>query len=177
MQYLCVLVFFFSQLADLSPIPDLPSAPGIYFHRKDAQWSNLQTIHLSGMKTKGLKQYMQTEGYIRFKTDFVCNGAHAPIRIADPRPVFYVRSIGSPANAMLVQFTQKKNLRLVHASPSEATIDNKIGFKREIICKVRIDAYSDKSFSITPQGNLKPGEYLLIFGNMTTGYDFGIDKP
>jgi hypothetical protein len=36
--------------------------------------------------------------------------------------------------------------------------------------------YPDGSFSVTPEKELDPGEYLLVFGNSPGGYDFGIDK-
>ncbi len=175
MGFLCILALFFAQLANLSLAADLPSEPGIYFQQENAQWLKLKATTLSGMKTKGLEQYIQTNGYIGFKTDFICDGAHASFRITSPKPVFYIHDIGAATDAMIIQFTLKKDIRSIHASSSDAAVDNKGGFRKESIRKAIIATHSDKSFSIAPEEDLKSGEYLLILGNTTTGYDFGID--
>jgi hypothetical protein len=173
MQLLLALTLLFSQQAD-SPIADLPPAPGIYF-RDNAQFRELTAAVLSGMKTKGMEQFIQTGGYMPFQTDFACNNSRAAFRITSSKPVFYVRAVGSPTDAMILRFTQKKDFRYIQASPSDATIDNKGGFKKEAIRKVKIVSFSDQSFSVAPEQSLKPGEYLLLFGGTSVGYDFGID--
>jgi hypothetical protein len=53
---------------------------------------------------------------------------------------------------------------------------------REVLRRTRsglvtVTVYKDDSFSVTPEQNLQPGEYLLVFGHANTGFDFGIAKP
>jgi hypothetical protein len=169
----CILLLLLIQLP--LPFPDMPSNPGIYFRQQDGTWLNLRTASLSGMRTKGLKAFIQTDGFSGFETDFVCDGAHAGTRIKLPKPVFYVLGLGTSKDIMLLQFERKKENRRIHASPVDATIVNKGGFRKNAIRKLETTVYSDQSFSVTPQEALKSGEYLLIIGQATNGYDFGID--
>jgi hypothetical protein len=173
MELSCILLLLIIQLP--LPFSNLPSNPGIYFRQQDETWLNIQTVSLSGMKTKGLKAYIQTDGFSGFETDFVCSGAHARTRIKLSKPVFYVHGLGSPKDLTLLQFEKKKENRRIHASPSDATVVNKSGFSKGAIRKVDVTVYSDQSFLVTPQEALKSGEYLLIFGQATNGYDFGVD--
>jgi hypothetical protein len=174
MRFILAVALLVSQLAEAPPFGDLPPASGVYF-RKDAYWQQLKTAALSGAKTKGLTQYIQTDGYIPFQTDLTCINPRSEFRISSTKPIFYVRGVGSPTDAMILQFSRKKDSRYIEASPSDATIDNKGGFSRETIRKVKTVSFSDKSFSVTPVQELKPGEYLLIFGGTAAGYDFGVD--
>jgi hypothetical protein len=74
-----------------------------------------------------------------------------------------------------LQFEQKKKSRTIHASPSDASVDNRSGFKKGAIRKLEVVPFPDQSFSVAPLEDLKAGEYLLILGRTTTVYDFGID--
>ena len=38
-----------------------------------------------------------------------------------------------------------------------------------------VTEYPDHSFSAAPEEDLNPGEYLLVCGDATAGFDFGID--
>jgi hypothetical protein len=170
-----VLILLLLQLAGSSMPPDMPSNPGLYL-RQEEKWLNLRTATVSIVDTKGLGQYIQTDGFTDLAMDFVCPGARALTRIPSPKPVFYVRGGGLPNDALIVQFEQKKNSRDLHASISDANASNKAGFRKEAVRKVDVVIFPDKSFSITPQEDLRPGEYLLTFGKTTDSYDFGIDR-
>jgi len=54
-------------------------------------------------------------------------------------------------------------------------VTNKEGFRRTDVRKLQLTEYADGSFSATPEENLKKGEYLLVFGNASSSFDFGID--
>ena len=173
--YFSVLLLLLLQLAGPSAPPDMPPDSGVYF-RQEGKWISLKTSAVAGVNTKGLEQYIQTDGFTGLAMDFVCQGALALIRIPSQKPVFYVRGIGLPNDALIVQFEQKKNSRYLRTSLSSSNAANKAGFRENAIRKVDIVIFSDKSFSITPKEDLKPGEYLLTFGNATNSYDFGIDR-
>jgi hypothetical protein len=169
-----VLLLLLFQLANPSAPPDMPPESGVYF-RQDGKWISLRTATVSGVNTKGLGQYIQTDGFTVLEMDFECQGAHALTRISLQKPVFYVRGVGLPNDALIVQFEQKKNSRYLRASLSDSNAVNKSGFRKNAVRKVEVVVFPDKSFSITPQENLKTGEYLLTFGNATNSRDFGID--
>jgi hypothetical protein len=173
MRFICVLLLLF--LPSQYPYPDMPSSPGIYFRQENGKWLNLPTASFSGMKIKGLKSYIDTAGYTVFVSGMACSGAHAGTRIKQPKPVFYVRGLGSSQSIMLLQLEVKKNSRSLQTSPADATMDNKAGFKKESMKKLDVIEYPDQSFSVAPQKGLKAGEYLLTFGDTASGYDFGID--
>jgi hypothetical protein len=54
-------------------------------------------------------------------------------------------------------------------------VTNKEGFRRTDVRKLKLTEYTDGTYSATPEENLKKGEYLLVFGTATAGFDFGID--
>jgi hypothetical protein len=174
MHFSGILLLLFFQLTNLATAPDLPSKAGVYYRQNDGKWLNLKAALVAGAKTKGLGLYIETDGITGLQTEFDCQGAHASTQILLSKPVFYIRGIGSPSDAALVRFEQKKNRRLLHAAPSDGTAVNKGGFRKEAVRKIDIAQYPDKSFSITPLEDLKEGEYLLILGSLSTSFDFGI---
>jgi hypothetical protein len=173
--YFFVLLLLLVQLANPSAPPDMPPDSGVYF-RQEGKWINLRTATVSSVDTKGLGQYIQTDGFTGLEMDFVCQGAQALTRITSQKPVFYVRGVGLPDDALIVQFEQKKNSRNLRASLSDSSAANKAGFRKNTVRNVAVVVFPDKSFSITPQEDLRPGEYLLTFGKTTNSYDFGIDR-
>jgi hypothetical protein len=170
--YLCLLLLLLLQLP--SAPSDMPPDPGIYF-RQAAKWLGLKTAQVSGTDTKGLGAYIQTGGFTSLQMDVECLGPRSLTRIPVPKPVFYVRGIGLPGDALIVRFDKKKNSRNVRAILSDSNSANKAGFTKNSIRRVDTAIFPDKSFSITPQEELKPGEYLLTFGKVNNSFDFGID--
>jgi hypothetical protein len=169
---LCLML----QTPKAAPIAGMPAASGIYFRQSEAKWVKLESAAMADMKTKGMGLFVATDGLSNLGMTAVYQGARARVQISNPRPVFYVRGVGSPRDAMIVQLTQKKDSRTIQASSSASTVENKGGFKREEIRKVTVTAFSDDSFSVSPIDELKPGEYLLVFGYAGTGFDFGITR-
>lgn len=175
MNCLSLLLLVLAQGAKPAPVPGMPAAAGVYYRQGDARWIKLESPAMADMKTRGMGLFIQTDGLSNLGMTAVYRGAQAPVRISDARPTFYVRGAGSAKDAMIVQLTRKKDSRTLQTSSSDATVENKGGFKKEEIHKVTVTAYSDESFSVTPEEALKPGEYLIVFGYATAGFDFGID--
>jgi hypothetical protein len=170
------LLCFLLQTPRPSPVPGMPAASGVYFRQDESKWLQLEHAAMAEMKTKGMGLFVATDGLSSLGMTTVYQGSKAPVQISSLHPVFYVRSVGSPQDAMIVQLTQKKDTRTIQASTSASTLENKGGFKKEAVRKVAVTVYSDNSFSVTPIEELKPGEYLLVFGYADAGFDFGITR-
>jgi hypothetical protein len=175
MNSLSVLLWFVFQLAKAAPVPGLPTEEGVYYRPDGAKWVHLAPAPVADTKTRGLGMYIETDGLTNLEMSIVCRGAQASLRISNPKPTFYVRGIGPSNDMMLVQLTRKKNSRTIRTSSSDSTVTNKEGFRRTDVRKLKLTEYTDGTYSATPEENLKKGEYLLVFGTATAGFDFGID--
>jgi hypothetical protein len=163
------------QTAKPAPVAGLPAETGIYFRQGDG-WQRLQPATMAEMKSKGVGMFLETDGLAGLDLTMNYAGAHAGVQIGSPQPVFYIRGFGSAKDALIVQLTQKKDSRSIRTSSVDITVENKGGFKKDVIRHVAVTEFSDGSFSVTPNQKLKPGEYLLVFGHAITGHDFGITK-
>lgn len=174
MNSLTFFLVFVLQASRPSPIPGLPATAGAYYRQEDGAWMKLEPPVSNKSRTKGMGLFIETDGLSNLDMTTIYKGAQARIQIAAPQPVFFVRGVGSAKDAVIVQLTPKKDSRSVETSSSAATVDNKGGFKKGAIRKVLVTVYSDDSFSVIPEDELKPGEYLLAFGNSDVGFDFGV---
>ena len=175
MNWLSVLLLFLLQATKSATMPDMPPNPGVYYRQNNANWISLRPALIAEMKIRGMELFIETGGYTNLGMSIVCRGAKASLRILIPRPTFFVREVGSSKDAILVRLAQKKDERTFKTSSSAATVENKGGFKKRDIHKVTIIPNPDNSFSVMPEEDLKPGEYMLVFGYATLGFDFGID--
>jgi hypothetical protein len=157
-----------------APPPGMPAAAGVYYRQGSDKWVKLDPAFVDESKIKGMGAYMQTEGLTSLGLNYVYLGISAPLRISEPRPVFYLRAVAPAAEVQLVRLTQGKENRTVHTSSTEVSIGNKGGFKRSEIRQLATDVFSDGSFSVTPVQGLKPGEYLLALGSAMKGFDFAV---
>jgi len=175
MSILSILLWFAIQLTKAAPVPGLPADEGVYYCPDDAKWIHLAPAPVADTKTRGLGTYIDTEGLTNLAVSIVCRGSQASLRISNPKPTFYVRGVGPSSDMMLVQLTRRKDSRIIHTSSVDSTVTNKEGFRRTDVRKLQLTEYADGSFSATPEENLKKGEYLLVFGNASSSFDFGID--
>jgi hypothetical protein len=176
MNRLILLLFLLVQYAKPAGLSDFPTASGVYYRQGDAMWIPLQPASMGKMTTKGMELFVETGGYNNLGMSLVCRGAKAVLRIPAPKPTFFVRASGSPQDAMLIRLSQKKDTRFFDASSANVSVENKAGFKPNDMRRVAVTEYPDHSFTLTPEKDLNPGEYLLVFGSTASGFDFGIDK-
>ncbi len=169
-----LIVFYLLQAAKPAPVQGLPTPAGVYYRGGDGKWIKLDQPVTAKSKTKGMGLFIETDGLSDVDMTTVYYGAEASLEISNLRPILYVRSVGSPKDAVIVQLTRKKDTRVLQTSKSDATVENKGGFKRADIRRVTVTVYSDESYSVTPENELKPGEYLLLFGNSGGAFEFGI---
>ena len=173
---LSVLFLFLAQATDAVRTPDVPEAPGVYFLKGESAWVRLQPAVTSDANAKGLQLFVDTGGYTDLGINVVCPGSRASIRMFVPKPVLYVRAVGSAKDAMLIRLTKKKDNRVIKTAFSNVTMANKGGFRREDVFKLIHQEYPDGFFSVSPEKELPPGEYLLVLGNAVPAYDFGVDR-
>ncbi len=157
------------------PMPERPSTSGVYFLQDNASWIRLQLAPIADSKIKGLDIYVRSGGYTNLGLKMDCRGSKAALRVRAPRPVFSIREAGSSKDAMLIRLTVQRNRRTFRATASDASTENRGGFKQQDIRKLQVQEYADHSFTLMPQEDLEPGEYLLFFGNVNSSYDFGVD--
>jgi len=157
-----------------APLAGMPAAAGVYCLQGGAKWIKLDPALVEDSKIRSLDRLMETAGLVIVNANNAYLGAYAALELSDRRPTFYVRGVGSPKDAQIVRLTRKRDKRTVQTSSAEISVTNRGGFKRGEIQPVAVTSFSDGSFSVTPEGDLKPGEYLLAFGSAVTGFDFGI---
>jgi hypothetical protein len=173
---LSLLFLFFMQTAETIPDQGVPDPPGIYFRQGDSRWMPLQPAVTADAGSSGLQLFVYTGGYTDLGMRLSCPGPRASVRISVPRPTLFIRGVGSVKDAMLIRLTKKKDKRVFKTSYSNVTVGNKGGFAKKDIFSLISQVYPDGSFSVSPEKDLPPGEYLLVLGNAVPAYDFGIDR-
>jgi hypothetical protein len=185
MHLLTFLLAFLTLLANLTTssagetvgrpgIPGFPEGQGVYCRMTESGWTKLEPATISELKSEGIKRFIETAGLSTIYTTITYKGSKASIRVPDARPVFFVRGTGSTQDAIIVRLTQKKDSRETYTESDNTTYDNKGGYKTSEIQRLLITPYSKDAFSATPEEGLKPGEYLLTFGNTNVGFDFSV---
>lgn len=172
-----MLLMLFIQAAKPAPVPGLPAAAGVYFRQTDAQWTGMEIAAMADMKSKGMGEFLETDGYTNLNVTVTYQGARAKLQIPAARPTFDVRGTGSAKDAMIILLTRRGDSRTVRTDSSLAAVGNRAGFRKDEIRSVIVTVYSDDSYSVTPEQDLKPGEYALVFGFANAAYDFGIIRP
>lgn len=171
-----LLLLLFVQAAETAQISDVPESPGVYYRVEDSAWIRLLPAVTSKASSSGVRLFVDTGGYTDMGMNVTCPGARAAMRIRVPRPTLHVRAVGSEKDAILVRLTAKKDSRIYKTSFSNVTVENKAGFRKGDIYKLISRANPDGSFSVCPEKELPPGEYLLVLGNAVPAFDFGIDQ-
>lgn len=177
-----ILVLLLLMLQTAVPTPQasvegMPAGDGVYY-RKGADWIRLRPASISDMETKGLENFVDTGGYTDFTMKISLQGPRASLRLRDQRPVFYVRGVYAAQNAkgaLLLRLERQKRKRVSSAAFSSASVDNKGGFNQDAATRTAVEPHPGGVISLTPEGRLVPGEYLLVFSYATAGFDFGVD--
>jgi hypothetical protein len=155
-------------------IQNVPEGQGVFCRIEGSRWTKLAPATIADTKTEGMKRFLETDGLATIYTTITYAGTKASLRISDVRPVFFVRGVGSAQDALIVRLTQKKGSRETYSSSDNTSYHNKCGYKASDICRLLISPHSQNAFSGIPEEALKPGEYLITFGNVNIGYDFAV---
>ncbi len=176
MRAIALAVLFLMQVPGPEPPTGMPAGTGVYCRLNSGGWMSLNPAAMADVTAKGLELFVDTGGYTSLGTQGVLENPRSAARIPERRPTFYVRGAVSPDDAMIIRLDQKKSRRSFETSSADATTGNKGGFKEKDIFKTATVVFSDGSFSVIPERELKAGEYMLVFGYADRGFDFGIDK-
>lgn len=159
----------------LQLMTSLPESPGVYCRKEDGTWVGLKRAVISRTEAGGLDMFVATGGYTDVGAETMIAGARAEIRSSNPRPEFYVKESGLPADVALIRLNSKKRNRVFRTSFGNSSFGNKAGFRKEDLQAIRVTAIGDGSVTIRPEADLAPGEYLLVIGSAANGFDFGIE--
>lgn len=177
MMILSFLLVLVAQTENPALPPGMPTAPGVYCRQGNLPWTKMESATVSDTKTKGIDTFIRTDGYMNLSMTIIYAGSRAPLQVAVPRPAFYVRGAGAAKDAVIAQLSRAEDRRTLQTASSAGGVDNKLGVKKNELRNSTVTVYADGSFSIVPDEDLKPGEYILLFGNPNTGCDFGITIP
>lgn len=177
MSYLSLLLVLVLQGAAQAPVPGMPAEAGVYFRQNETQWRKMETAPLADMKSKGMTDFLETDGYTNLAMTVAYVGDQAKLRIPSAKPTFYVRGAGPAKDAMIIALARGKKARVIRTDSAAATVGNRAGFRKEEIRTVVVISYTDGSFSVTPEEDLRPGEFALVFGFPNAAYDFAVTRP
>lgn len=152
----------------------LPAGAGVYVRSDSANWVKLTQAPAADSTIRGMDVFLETGGQTNLDMTFVFTGATARLQLTERRPVFYVRGMGDPREALIVKLRAGKSTRTAKASHKSASTGNKAGFSAGDIRRVTTATVSPGLFTVVPGEALKPGEYFLTFGSTVMVFDFGI---
>jgi hypothetical protein len=186
------LVLFFAALAFVplacrgqeSAVPkEVQSLSDGFYYKTPQGWQKLQPITMSG---GGLKHAgkMFVPG-LTPQMVWTFRDAESPAQIADKRPTFYIKELPALANIaglsgrdlLIVRFDKKKDHRELQTTNGGNMFTFKAGLSKDRMPDITTKAIADGIFTVTPNEDLQPGEYMITFSSIGySGYDFGIKQ-
>ncbi len=157
-----------------APRPGIPEGQGVYCRHAGSGWMKIEPAAVLDLKASGIDGFLQTDGYNNLSMTITFRGPHAPLQVAARRPDFFVRGIGPASEALVARLSGEKDKRALRTNSADATVGNKMGVRKKEVMSSTATAYADHSFLVTLDEDLKPGEYVLLFGNGNPCFDFGI---
>jgi hypothetical protein len=156
-------------------------ADGFYYHKTAQAWQQLQPISMAGGGLKHVgKMFVPglTPQYV-----WTFRDAQSPIQIEDKRPTFCVKESPMLASVagrtdrdlIIIRFDKKKDRRELQTTSGGNMFTFKSGISADRIPQITVKTVSDGVFLVTPNEDLRPGEYMVTFSSIgISGYDFGI---
>jgi hypothetical protein len=152
-----------------------PPDHGAYYKTKDG-WQKLELLTTSGsnVHVNALTLHGGNKQLYR--------GAEAPVQLSDRRPVFYIKTTPdkeqqlaiASRDTVIVLLTKKEDHRELQNIKTGLT-GVKSGMDKKLLPDVTLHSVNNLMFTVTPNQDLAPGEYLLTWNSMgSVGYDFGI---
>ena len=151
------------------------------FYKLGNDWKPLQQLAMSGGGAKHMAKLFVPGLTPQIVWTF--RGAEAPVQIEDRRPTFYFKQLAaldgiaghSERDLSIIRFDKKKDHRELQTTNGGNMFTLKSGIGKDRLPEVTARKLAAGVFAVTPNEDLKPGEYLLTFSSYgTTGYDFGI---
>jgi len=159
----------------------LPEKPGVYYSAPagtagPAGLTRLSEVSVSRLRTTGAGKALLSWGLSEVRTANTYNGEQASTQIAEPQPMFLVRTIHAAVHdAVIIRLDKKKGFRelpitAVSLRGSKFLADDKI------VSHATVDLIGNDVFRVIPKLQLKPGEYILRLAGSEDGegYEFGV---
>ena len=155
-------------------IPGFPNNASVAYKHPDGSFTALDQCPAPNVKSTGGVKTLVTQGISSIKAKAVYRDAEAPVRIAERRPTFYLRS-NSARGVLLVRLEKKGHNRELEISGGATSLSMRMGIRNQDILDLTTKPIADGILSIIPNTELPNGEYLIAFDNMgASSFDFGI---
>jgi hypothetical protein len=162
---------------------DVQSLSDGFYYRTPQGWQKLEPLSMAGGGLKHAGKMFVPGLTPQFVWTF--RGAEAPVQIEDKRPTFYIKELPVLATVagrterdlIIIRFDKKKDHRELQTTSGGNMFTFKSGISKERLPDITTKTVSDGIFTVTPNGDLKPGEYMVTFSALgNSGYDFGIKQ-
>lgn len=168
---------------DTSVPHDVQSLSDGFYYKTSHGWQKLEPLAMAGGGLKHVGKMFVPGLTPQFVWTF--RDAESPVQIADRRPTFCIKELPALANIagrsgrdlLIVRFDKKKDHRELQTTNGGNMFTFKAGLSKDRMPEITTKALADGIFMLTPNEDLKPGEYMVTFSALgNTGYDFGIEQ-
>jgi hypothetical protein len=166
---------------DTAIAQDVQTLADGFYYRTTQGWQKLEPLSMAGGGIKHAGKMLVPGLTPQFVWTF--RDAEARIQIEDRRPTFYIKELPALASIagrterdlIIIRFDKKKDHRELQTTSGGNMFTFKSGISKERLPDIITKTIFDGIFTVTPNDDLKPGEYMLTFSALGTGgYDFGI---
>jgi hypothetical protein len=155
-------------------------APGIYAEQ-NGTLSELSPAAYSGVQS--------SNSIVKASFFWTFRGSHSPVQLSTNRPQFRLvcglrggvpllmlcgPTLAQPTDLIIVRLDEKSDRREARTLSGNAFGGGHSGFDAKKTTTATAVKRDDGSWEISPDGDLKPGEYLITTGTQPQGFDFGI---
>jgi hypothetical protein len=160
---------------------ELQSLSDGFYYQTSRGWQKLEPLAMAGGGLKYVGK-MLVPG-LTPQMVWTFRDAESPAQIEDRRPAFCIKELAALANIggrsrrdlLIVRFDKKKDHRELQTTNGGNMFTFKAGLSKDRMPEITTKTLADGIFMVTPNEDLKPGEYMITFSALgNSGYDFGI---
>src|ERR1035441_5248699 len=183
----CMVIFLAVVLVcaaqDTAVPQDVQSLSDGFYYKTPQGWQKLEPLSMAGGGLKHAGKMFVPGLTPQFVWTF--RGAEAPVQIENKRPTFYIKELPMLATVagrterdlIIIRFDKKKDHRELQTTSGGNMFTFKSGISKERLSDITTKTVSDGIFTVTPNDDLKPGEYMVTFSALgNSGYDFGVEQ-
>lgn len=154
-----------------------------FYYKTTQGWQKLEPLSMAGGGLKHAGKMFVPGLTPQFVWTF--RGAEAPVQIGDKRPRFYIKELPMLAtiagrterDLIIIRFDKKKDHRELQTTSGGNMFTFKSGISKDRLPDITANTVADGIFTVTPNDDLKSGEYMVTFSALgNSGYDFGIKE-
>ena len=160
---------------------DIQALSAGFYYKTQQGWQKLEPLAMAGGGAKHMGK-MFVPG-LTPQMVWTFRDAESPAQITGRRPVFCVKEMPSLVSIagrsrrdlVIVRFDKKKDHRELQVTNGGNMFTFKSGLSKDRMPDITAQVIADGVFMVTPNDDLKPGEYMISFSALgIQGYDFGI---